>query len=331
MRFLAGIYQATLMTHMVYSGTKGVPSSLDDVQSFSQQNRLPREVITGNTGLCLELSILYASILSHAGIDPLIFLIPGHAYPGFKMNGEYYAIEATGIGGEGIGQIADVESAFNTGMKELQEFFKSINRRSKIYDSRYSCTQSARRCSDVFKDDQFLREKVDQLAMNFGVMNANLNQAPAKNTQGGGGGGGGNNNGGNDGGGNDGGGGGNNQQTDNNNNQTSSQQRTPGPLSAMIPSGWQYVNRPNPTRQFLRERPLLQTRVQTLAFTIYLPPICRMAWLLLSNISVIGEAQCAIILMATPLQVKPIQTTALLPGKQRHNYQQWLPDSCYWL
>ncbi|MBK6729461.1 MAG: hypothetical protein IPG60_00375 [Bacteroidetes bacterium] len=246
-RFLAGIYQATLMTHMVYSGTKGVPSSLDDVQSFSQQNRLPREVITGNTGLCLELSILYASILSHAGIDPLIFLIPGHAYPGFKMNGEYYAIEATGIGGEGIGQIADVESAFNTGMKELQEFFQKASTgdpRYTIVDIHALNQQGAVPMS--LKDDQFLREKVDQLAMNFGVMNANLNQAPAKNTQGGGGGGGGNNNGGNDGGGNDGGGGGNNKQTDNNNNQTSSQQRTPGPLSAMIPSGWQYVNRPNP-------------------------------------------------------------------------------------
>lgn len=240
-RFLAGIYQATLMTHMVYSGTKGVPSSLDDVQSFSQQNRLPREVITGNTGLCLELSILYASILSHAGIDPIIFLIPGHAYPGFRMANQYYAIEATGIGGEGLGQIADVESAFNTGMKELEEFFQKAS----AGDPRYTMVdihalnqQGA--VPMTLPDDQFLREKVDQLAANFGVMNANLNQGPVQYNQGGGGGntggGGGGNNGGGGGGGNNGGGGGGN----------TSQQRTPGPLSAMIPSGWQYYSHPYP-------------------------------------------------------------------------------------
>jgi len=32
-----------------------------------------------------------------------IYLIPGHGLPGFKMNGKYYAIESTGIGGEGMG------------------------------------------------------------------------------------------------------------------------------------------------------------------------------------------------------------------------------------
>ena len=121
-RFLVGIYNATILSHMVYSGTKGIPESLQDVSKFSQKNRLPREVITGNTGLCLELSLLYASVLSNAGLDPIIFLIPGHAYPGFKLNGQYYAIEATGIGGEGLGKIMTAEEAFETGQKELSEF-----------------------------------------------------------------------------------------------------------------------------------------------------------------------------------------------------------------
>src|SRR5690606_30966918 len=73
MRFLAGIYDATLMTHMVYSGAKGVPQSLGDISSYSQQMRLPREVVTGNTGLCIELSFLYASMISSAGLEPVIF------------------------------------------------------------------------------------------------------------------------------------------------------------------------------------------------------------------------------------------------------------------
>jgi len=108
-RFLGGIYEATRKSHMVYSGTKGIPKSTEDVQSIVQQVRLPREVITGNTGLCIELSVLYASVLSAAGIDPIIYMVPGHAYPGFRMNGQYYAIEATGIGGEGLGNIMSAE------------------------------------------------------------------------------------------------------------------------------------------------------------------------------------------------------------------------------
>ncbi|HVE61722.1 MAG TPA: hypothetical protein VNA26_07880, partial [Chitinophagaceae bacterium] len=92
-RFLTGIYDATLMSHMVYSGTSGVPVKFGDVQSLIQSIRLPREVVTGKTGLCIELALLYASIMMNAGMDPIIYLIPGHAYPGFRMNGNYYAIE----------------------------------------------------------------------------------------------------------------------------------------------------------------------------------------------------------------------------------------------
>jgi len=102
-RFLKGIYTATLVSHMVYSGTSGVPQKYDDVFTSVQSIRWPREVVTGKTGLCIELSLLYASIMAGAGMDPIIYLLPGHAYPGFKMNGNYYAIEATGIGGEGLG------------------------------------------------------------------------------------------------------------------------------------------------------------------------------------------------------------------------------------
>src|SRR5699024_6657224 len=132
-RFLNGIYQATLVSHMVYSGTSGVPAKIDDVSSIIQSIRLPREVITGKTGLCIELSILYASILMDAGLDPIIYLIPGHAYPGFKMNGNYYAIESTSIGGEGIGGRSSAEEAFQTGMKNLNEFFQ----RASAGDDRY--------------------------------------------------------------------------------------------------------------------------------------------------------------------------------------------------
>lgn len=167
-RLLASIYEGTLKSRMVYSGTKGIPQSTEDVQSIVQQVRLPREVITGNTGLCIELSCLYASVLSAAGLNPIIYFEPGHAYPGFRMNGQYYAIEATGINGEGLGGIASAEQAFNKGSEQLANFFKmaqSGDPRYTIVDI-HAVNQDGGTAMDL-KDDQFLRGKVDQIVASW--------------------------------------------------------------------------------------------------------------------------------------------------------------------
>src|SRR6185436_303626 len=121
-RVMMGIYEATLRSHMVYSGTSGVPQKFGDVSTITQSIRLPREVITGKTGLCIELSLLYASVMMCAGMDPVVYLIPGHAYPGFRMNGKYYAIESTAIRGEGMGSRSSSQEALQSGMKSLEKF-----------------------------------------------------------------------------------------------------------------------------------------------------------------------------------------------------------------
>ncbi|MGY6522190.1 MAG: hypothetical protein ACXIUD_10695 [Mongoliitalea sp.] len=179
-RFMTGIYEATLMSHMVYSGTKMIPENLNDYSKLSQHNRLPREVITGNTGLCLELSLLYASMMSAGGLEPVIYLVPGHAYPGFRMNGQYYAIEATGIGGEGLGKIFSAEEALEQGMKQLEEFFQKTMQG----DPRYTIVDihqlnMAGVTPMSLKDDEFLRQKVDKIADNFSPQQQiNAPQAP---------------------------------------------------------------------------------------------------------------------------------------------------------
>ena len=167
-RFLTGIYDATLRAGMVYSGTKGVPAQLGDISSIIQSIRLPREVVTGNTGLCIELSTLYASVLSAAGLDPIIFLVPGHAYPGFRLNGQYYAIESTGVGGVGLGSIMTAEQAFETGMKQLNDFIQ----KALAGDPRYTIVDvhalnAEGIVSPELKDDTFLREKVDEIAQRW--------------------------------------------------------------------------------------------------------------------------------------------------------------------
>ncbi len=228
-QFLMGVYEATRMSHMVYSSTSGVPQSLEDVNTIIQHVRLPREVITGNTGLCIELSTLYASMLSAVGLSPIIYMIPGHAYPGIKVNGQYYAIEATGIGGEGLGGIASAEEAYKKGMQNLEEFVKALQ----AGDPRYSLVDinevnSKGVTSMNLEDNDFLRKKVDDIAMNFVPGQQQNVQVNVNRGQGGGGG-------------NQGGGGGN-EATGN---------RFPGPLSFTIPSGWQTYRNPSPNMPIL--------------------------------------------------------------------------------
>src|SRR5690606_5030266 len=67
-RFMMGVYEATRRTGMVYSGTSGAQQEIGDIISTQQKIRLPREVITGNTGLCIEMAFLYASVFASEGL-----------------------------------------------------------------------------------------------------------------------------------------------------------------------------------------------------------------------------------------------------------------------
>lgn len=232
-RFLMGIYQATYLSGMVYSGTAGVPEKVGDIQSLNQTLRLPREVITGNTGLCIELSLLYASVMMAEGIEPVIYLVPGHAYPGFVLDGQYYALEATAIGGAGLGGRQDAEAAFKAGMKNLEEFMKA----AQAGDDRYSIINIRELVAQKvmpmeLKDDQFLRQKVDQIAQSFtnGGVPQNVTVQPVANNMAGGNGGGGNEN-----------GGGNNE---GGNTATGGMASYTGGVSFNYPSSWQKIRSP---------------------------------------------------------------------------------------
>lgn len=191
-RLLMGVYQSTYLSGMVYSGTSGVPSKFDDLQSMVQSLRLPREVVTGNTGLCIELSLLYASVLMAAGLDPVIYLIPGHAYPGIVFQGQYYAIEATAIGGEGLGGRQGAEAALQKGMQQLNEFIKAAQMGDERYNIINIRDMIAQQITPMeLKDDQFLREKVEKIASGWvnGALSNDVQTNFAANNGGGGGGG----------------------------------------------------------------------------------------------------------------------------------------------
>jgi hypothetical protein len=121
-RVMEGVYNATLISHMVYSETQSGETTFGDNTSSTEHIRLPREVVSGNTGLCIELALLHASIYKAAGLNAVIFLIPGHAYPGIKVGNDYIPMESTGIGGVGLGSIMTADQALQTGLSELKTF-----------------------------------------------------------------------------------------------------------------------------------------------------------------------------------------------------------------
>ncbi|MFB9841728.1 hypothetical protein [Mucilaginibacter ginsenosidivorans] len=167
--FLVKLYAATVASKMVYSGTEGIPQKMGDISSTVQSARLPREVVTGNTGLCIELSLLYASVLKAAGLHPVIFLIPGHAFPGVLINNYYFAIEATGVGGQGLGGTMTPEQAFEKGSQELATFIDGYQKgdtRNIVID--INDLEAKGVIPMELSDDEFLRKKVDDIAATFG-------------------------------------------------------------------------------------------------------------------------------------------------------------------
>jgi hypothetical protein len=63
--------------------------------------------------------------MMNAGLNPVIFLVPRHAFPGLIIDNHYVAIEAIGIGGEGLGKIIFADEAIQVGLVNTQRFFQN--------------------------------------------------------------------------------------------------------------------------------------------------------------------------------------------------------------
>jgi len=72
------------------------PISIGNSQRASYQPINPPEVtINKRSGNCLELSILFASVLENLNLEPLIVLIEQHAFLGWEFQGNLYFLETT--------------------------------------------------------------------------------------------------------------------------------------------------------------------------------------------------------------------------------------------
>ena len=110
-------------TGMRYASAEGVPVSIGDARTLVQTVRLPRDVITTNNGLCIELAILWASILDQLGCQTCIVMRPGHAFAIVVAGDKYYPVECTAITPKAVGQTAEVpfEKAMEMALEDLQK------------------------------------------------------------------------------------------------------------------------------------------------------------------------------------------------------------------
>jgi hypothetical protein len=83
-----------------------------------QRTRLPRESLAGRAANCIDGTVLFASLLEGASLNPAIVLIPGHALVGWESwdgSDEWSFLETTMIGSH------DFEAACRSGQKQYGE------------------------------------------------------------------------------------------------------------------------------------------------------------------------------------------------------------------
>jgi hypothetical protein len=88
---------------------------------FTQRVRLPQESILQKSANCIDGAVLFASLFENIGLEPLIILIPGHAFVAVRTSpgatGTIF-IETTLIGRSTLQSVLTMESTFDAAVKQ---------------------------------------------------------------------------------------------------------------------------------------------------------------------------------------------------------------------
>jgi hypothetical protein len=116
---VAALYQALRETEIVYVNSVidyGAPPGV-----FTQRTRLPRESLACRSANCIDGTVLLASLLEGASLNPAIVLVPGHAFLGWETwedSKEWQFLETTLIGS------ADFDRACQAGQRQYEDYQK---------------------------------------------------------------------------------------------------------------------------------------------------------------------------------------------------------------
>ena len=121
-RMMKGVYDYMCETGMRYTSDSGVPAKIGDVQTLVQTVRMPRDVIITNEGLCIELALLWASVMEHLGCQTTVVFRPSHAFTLVRYGdgaNDYIPIECTAITPMAVG--AEKPVSFDDAVKMADE------------------------------------------------------------------------------------------------------------------------------------------------------------------------------------------------------------------
>jgi hypothetical protein len=77
-----GVFEA--MKHLGISYVDSI-STYGKFTSHAERVRLPRETLSLSSADCLDLSVAFASAMENLGLEPVIVLVPGHAFAGVRL------------------------------------------------------------------------------------------------------------------------------------------------------------------------------------------------------------------------------------------------------
>ena len=98
---------------------------------FTQRVRLPRESIYKKSANCIDGAVLFASLFENIGLEPLIILIPGHAFVGVKLApnaNETLFIETTMVGRNIWESILTLTKTFDAAVNKGNEKYNNAIR-----------------------------------------------------------------------------------------------------------------------------------------------------------------------------------------------------------
>ncbi len=97
----------------------------NEKNNVQQRINLPEDSLAHHQANCIDGAVLYASLLERANIYPVVLLIPGHAFVGWKIHPKtdiYEFLETTMTGN------STFEEAFQTGMEEYKQVEALVGR-----------------------------------------------------------------------------------------------------------------------------------------------------------------------------------------------------------
>ena len=93
-RFLMYLY-----VFMKANVTYTTPGGLAVQDQLTQHVKYGREVLRDRSGTCIDLAILYASVCQSVGLEPVLYVTPGHCFPAIQLpDGRVMAVETTMVG-----------------------------------------------------------------------------------------------------------------------------------------------------------------------------------------------------------------------------------------